>query len=261
MPRRFGNRFRHPAAGRAIVLSWFALLLLVLAPAAVSAVSAALKVPALVGRVNDYASMISPQARSAIETKLQALEQSDSTQIAILTVPTLDGEPVEEFSIRVAEAWKIGRKGKDNGILLIVSKGDRKVRVEVGYGLEGRLTDLQAGRIVNDVIKPAFAKGDFDSGFIAASDALVASVKGEYTAPPHKKRDKDAPSIPVVFIILFALFFYFRMFAGRRGGGPSIFGGGPWVGGGFGSGGGGGDGGGFSGGGGGFGGGGASGDW
>jgi uncharacterized protein len=250
------------AAGRTIVFSRLVVLLLLLAPSAASAVSSALKVPTLVGRVNDYASMISPQARSAIELKLQSLEQSDATQIAILTVPSLGGEPIEDFSIRVAEAWKIGEKGRDNGILLIVSKSDRKVRIEVGYGLEGRLTDLQAGRIVEDVIKPAFAKGDFDSGFIGAADALVASVRGEYKAPAHKKGDKGAPSVPLVFIILLALFIYLRLFAGRSGGGPSIFGGGPWVGGGgFGSGGGGGDGGGFSGGGGGFGGGGASGDW
>ncbi len=244
------------------MLSWIVLMLLLAAPVAASAVAAALKVPALAGRVNDYASMISPQVRAAIELKLQSLEQSDATQIAILTVPTLGGEPIEEFSIRVAEAWKIGQKGKDNGILLIVSKGDRKVRIEVGYGLEGRLTDLQAGRIVHDIITPAFARGDFDSGFTGAADALVASVRGEYKAPAHKKGDQGAPSIPLVLIILLGLLFYLRVFGGRRGGGPSIFGGGPWVGGGgFGSGGGGGDGGGFSGGGGGFGGGGASGDW
>lgn len=224
-------------------------------------------VPALTARVNDYAGMISPEAKAAIERKLAALDAEESTQIAILTVPSLQGEPIEEFSIRVVEAWKLGQKERDNGILLIVSKGDRKVRIEVGFGLEGRLTDLQSGRIIDEIIKPAFARGDFDAGFTGAVDALTAAVKGEFKALPSKKGEKDnAPSIPLVLVILLVLFIYLRMQSGRRrGGGPFIFGGPSGPGGMFTSGGGFGDsgfgGGGFSGGGGGFGGGGASGDW
>jgi uncharacterized protein len=209
--------------------------------------------------------MISPQARAAIEGKLKALEDTESTQIVILTVPSLEGEPIENFSIRVAEAWKIGQKGKDNGILLIVSKNDRKIRIEVGYGLEGRLTDLQSGRIIDEVIKPAFKNGNIDEGFIAGTDALVASVKGEYQAPKVKKGDKNAPSVPLVFIIILVLYLIFRMLR-SFGGGPFGFGGpGPggfFPGGGRGGDGGSGDDGGFGGGGGGgFGGGGSSGDW
>ncbi|NTW55089.1 MAG: hypothetical protein HGB15_10130 [Chlorobaculum sp.] len=223
-------------------------------------------VPALTQRVNDYATMISPEARLQIEQKLAAIEAGDGTQIAILTVPSLQGEPIEEFSIRVAEAWKIGEKKRDNGILLIVSKGDRKMRIEVGYGLEGRLTDLQSGRIIRDIIKPAFARGDFDAGFIGATDAMISAVKGEFKADSlaTAKGKGDKPSIPIVFIILMVLFFYLRLFGGRHRGGPFGFGGpGGGIftsGGGFGDSGFGG-GGGFSGGGGGFGGGGASGDW
>jgi len=220
--------------------------------------------PALKQRVNDYAGMISPQARQQIEQKLAALEAEDGTQIAILTVPSLEGEPIEEFSIRVAEAWKLGDEKRDNGVLLIVSKGDRKVRIEVGYGLEGTLTDLESGRIIRGVIQPAFKSGDFDAGFTGAADALVAAVKGEYKAEP-KKGDKDKPSALVVLIILAVLFFYLRMFGGRHHGGPFVSGGFPGPGGGIFTSGGGsggfGGGGGFSGGGGGFGGGGASGDW
>ncbi|NTW52879.1 MAG: hypothetical protein HGB22_09875 [Chlorobiaceae bacterium] len=222
-----------------------------------------LAVPALAGRVNDYAAMISPQARAVIDGKLKAIEEAESTQVALLTVDSLEGEPIEFFSIRVADAWKIGQKGKDNGILLIVSKNDRKTRIEVGLGLEGRLTDLQTGRIINDVMKPAFKSGDFDSGFIAGVDAIAASVKGEYKAPAAKKVERKGPSFPLVFAILFGLYLYLRRQSGRHGGGSSVSGGphGPggffMGGGGFG----GGDGGGFSGGGGGFGGGGASGDW
>jgi uncharacterized protein len=226
-------------------------------------------VPALSGRVNDYASMISPQTRAIIDAKLRALEQSDSTQVAILTVPSLEGEPIEDYSIKVVEAWKIGRKGKDNGVLLIVSKNDRKIRIEVGYGLEGRLTDLQSGRIIREIIKPAFLRGDFDAGFIAGTDAIVAAVKGEFTAPASKKksREEPGPSFPLVIVILVVLFMLIRIFR-FFGGGPPGFGGfgGPGGGGFFpgegpGKGGDSGDDGGFSGGGGGFGGGGASDNW
>lgn len=225
----------------------------------------ALDVPKLSGRVNDYASMISPGARQVIEQKLAALEQAESTQIVILTVPSLEGEPIENFSIKVAEAWKIGQKKLDNGVLLIVSKNDRKVRIEVGFGLEGRLTDLQAGRIIENDIRPAFRSGNTDAGFINGVNALIATVKGEYKAPAVRKKEKrDGPMLPVLLLVVLVFLFnlYLRMSRGRSGGGPFINDPGPGPGGFFTGGGRGGDSGGFGGGGGGgFGGGGASGDW
>ncbi len=244
------------------LLACLVLLLLPSKPAV-----AELAVPRLVGRVNDYAGMMSPQARSLIEQKLRTLDDAESTQIAILTVPSLGGEPIEAYSMRVAEAWKLGRKGRDNGILLVVSKGDRKVRIEVGYGLEGRVTDLQSGRITRDILRPAFARGDFDAGFIGAADALVALARGEYSAPAGRKAPaaNNVPSVPLILLILFLLFLLIRAFRGFWGG-PFGFGGpggGIFPGGGIG-------GGmppgspeddGFSGGGGGFGGGGASDEW
>ncbi|MGA2318323.1 MAG: TPM domain-containing protein [Thermodesulfobacteriota bacterium] len=121
------------------VFSFFILLFCCLTIAAYG-----LDVPKLQGYVNDYAEMISPSAKSKIEEELKAFEQSDSTQIVILTIPSLEGENIEEFSIKVAEVWKIGQKQRDNGILLTVSKQERKIRIEVGRGLEGRLTDLMA---------------------------------------------------------------------------------------------------------------------
>jgi uncharacterized protein len=149
----------------------------------------ALDVPKLGGYVNDYANMITPSAKIELERELYSFEKADSTQIVILTIPSLEGEVMEEFSIRVAEAWKIGHKGKDNGIIFIVAKQDRKMRIEVGRGLEGRLTDLMAGRIVDLVVKPRFKRGDFDGGFTAGVSSLIDATRGEFKV--------DAPQGPV----------------------------------------------------------------
>ena len=147
----------------------------------------ALDVPPLKGRVNDYANMISPQVRSQLENELKNFEQTDSTQIVIVTVNSLEGDSIEDFSIRVAESWKIGQKGKDNGAILLVSKNDRKTRIEVGRGLEGKLTDLVSGRIIQLVINPQFKRGDFDAGFQAGVRAMIDATRGEF------KADKAAP--------------------------------------------------------------------
>ncbi|NTW56279.1 MAG: hypothetical protein HGB20_04450 [Chlorobiaceae bacterium] len=223
----------------------------------------ALQVPALTARVNDYASMLSAQAKADIEQKLKQFEAEESTQIVILTVPSLQGDVMEDFSIRVAEAWEIGRKGSDNGAILIVSRDDHKVRIEVGYGLEGRLTDLLSGRIIHDEIAPSFKAGKFDEGFEKGVSAMMDAVRGEYKGKPAAENSDDAPSVPLLLLILIIFFIYWimQLRRGHRGGGfmgPGGMGG--WYMGG-GSGGGGFDSGGFSGGGGGFGGGGASGDW
>jgi len=166
-----------------------------------------LEVPRLQGYVNDYAGMISPSAKSKIEEGLKAFEQSDSTQVVVLTIPSLEGENIEEFSIKVAEAWKIGQQQKDNGILLIVSKQDRKIRVEVGRGLEGRLTDLMAGRIIDQVIKPRFKQGDFDGGFITGASALMDATRGEFKAEqrPAQRRQKGFPPL-LSFLPFFGIF-------------------------------------------------------
>jgi len=153
-----------------------------------SNVFAALPVPALTGRVNDYAGMISAPVKAELEAKIKQFETAESTQIVILTVPSLKGDVIEDFSIRVVEAWKIGQKGKDNGVLLIVSKDDHKVRIEVGFGLEGKLTDLVSGHITRNEIVPAFKAGQFDAGFTKGVTAIIAAVHGEYKGTPKAGR-------------------------------------------------------------------------
>jgi len=164
-----------------------------------------LDVPALRAHVNDYAGMLSPETVQKLESELTAFERSDSTQIAVLTVPSLEGENLEEFSIKVGEAWKIGQKGKDNGVILLIAKQERKIRIEVGRGLEGKLTDLLSGRIIRGEIAPRFKAGDFDGGVSAGAAAIMAVVKGEYTAAPSGEghaRKKGSPSAITLLIFL-----------------------------------------------------------
>ncbi|MRR53254.1 MAG: methanol dehydrogenase [Deltaproteobacteria bacterium] len=178
-----------------------ALILLFLVPAAGNA----LDVPTLKAHVNDYANILSPAAIQKIEAELSAFEASDSTQIAVLTIPSLEGENIEEYAIKVAEAWQIGQQGKDNGAILLVSKGDRKIRIEVGRGLEGTLTDLLSGRIIRYEIGPRFKQGDFDGGIEAGVSAIMSAVKGEYAATPQDARQgkKDSPKLMTLLIFLF----------------------------------------------------------
>jgi uncharacterized protein len=165
----------------------------------------ALEVPPLRGYVNDYAAMISPATRDRLEEELKGFEQTDSTQLVILTIPSLEGEPIETFSIRVGETWKIGQKGKDNGIILVVAKRDRKTKIEVGRGLEGRLTDLLAGRIVDLVINSRFKRGDFDGGFQAGVSALIDATRGEFKADEGRRASKNK-GVPSFFTFLIAGF-------------------------------------------------------
>ena len=164
-----------------------------------------LDVPPLAGRVNDTAGMLSPGREQRLEAELAAFERAESTQIVLLTVPSLEGEPVEQFGIRVAEAWRIGQQGIDNGAILILAKQDRKVRIEVGRGLEGRLTDLVTGRIIRNEIAPRLRAGDPDGGITAGLTAIMAAVKGEYEAAPRDLRHARKSAPPVFTLLIFAL--------------------------------------------------------
>jgi uncharacterized protein len=149
----------------------------------------ALEVPPLKSRVNDYAGILSPATRNQIEQTLTAFEAAESTQVVVLTIASLEGESIETFSMQVAEKWRIGQKKLDNGAILVISKSDRKLRIEVGFGLEGKLTDLLAGRIIRDTIVPHFKAGNFDQGVISGTQAIMAVVKGEFE--PLKPADQS----------------------------------------------------------------------
>ncbi len=233
-----------------------------------------LQVPKQSGNaVNDYANLFTSTQRNQLESKLREIERKTSSQVAILTVKTLNGEPIESYSIKVADQWKLGTKGKDNGVLVVVSKNERKVRIEVGYGLEPVITDLEAHYIINKTIIPEFRKGNYFQGLYTASEQLGGLISKEFQISPDelKKAQKSTERtkrthIPVGLIVFVIFILFGGLRRGRRGsgllwllllsgghsGGSSRGSGGSGFGGG---------GGGFFGGGGGFGGGGASGSW
>ncbi|MDU9050685.1 MAG: TPM domain-containing protein [Candidatus Electrothrix sp. Rat3] len=176
-----------PLSGAAVQVGGISLLALLLISLTVLPVSAR-TIPAFKGYVNDYADMISGPVEAKLEQTLESFERTDSTQIAVLTVDSLEGDPLGDFSIRVAEEWGIGQKGKDNGVLLLVAKKERRARLEVGYGLEGVLTDLLAGRIIDDVITPRFKSGQFDQGFEGGVEAVIQATRGEFKADQTSSR-------------------------------------------------------------------------
>lgn len=181
--RKAGNKARPAQHSVLNVQHWhFPLLTLFLLALVLPAAAEALDVPRLKGHVNDYASILSPSEVARLEAKLTQFEQTDSTQIVVLIVPSLEGEGLEDYSIKVAETWKIGWKGPDNGVILLIANAEKKIRIEVGRGLEGRLTDLISGRIIRTVIVPHFKKGDFDGGVEAGTTAIIEAVRGEFKA-------------------------------------------------------------------------------
>ena len=233
-------------------------------------------IPPLRGRINDTAGVLSSQTAKDLENYLAAVERTTNAQIALLTIDSLDGEAIESYGLRVADEWKLGTADSDNGALLLVAMAEKKVRIEVGYGLEGNLTDAMSGFIIREVIVPEFKRGNFDTGISEGLKAIGGQVTGD--APldiqdvGSTSRNDDSEGIPLFFLIFLFVFIFGRLgryrHLRRRGMSPmSAFFLGSMLGGatrgrsGFGSSSGGFSGGGFSGGGGGFGGGGASGGW
>jgi uncharacterized protein len=171
-------------------------------------------VPAPSGRVVDLAGLLTPPQAAALDARLAQLEATDSTQVAVLTIPSLDGDSVEDFSMRVAEAWRLGRKGMDNGVLLLVAVQDRAMRIEVGYGLEGALTDAATGRIIRDEMAPRFRAGDYYGGIDAAVTGIVQAVRGEYRGAGGRGSGSGKGAL---FPLLFP-FFWIVPSVGRWGG-------------------------------------------
>lgn len=143
-------------------------------------------VPRLKSRVMDETWTLHTDYISALEKQLRDHEKKTSNQIVVFVTPSLEGENLEEYSLKVAETWKLGQKGKDNGVLLFVAIEDRKLRIEVGYGLEGVLTDVLCHHIIENEIKPYFKKGEYDIGIQNGVSAIMKSIEGEYTIPEKK---------------------------------------------------------------------------
>ncbi len=226
--------------------------------------------PPLTGRVNDRAGLLSERDQRELEAALARFEAETTDQIVVVTVASLQGLPIEEYGYQLGRHWGIGQKGKDNGALLIVAPEEREVRIEVGYGLEGELTDAQSRTIIETRILPHFRGGDFAAGIKAGVAAMIETLGGSYDpalAPVQPSQSDRAPSpfplaiaLPIIMIIVLNLLFSQRRRGRFRHYGPPIILPDDWGArhGGFG---GGGRSGGFSGGGGSFGGGGASGRW
>ncbi|KQQ30684.1 hypothetical protein ASF53_18080 [Methylobacterium sp. Leaf123] len=254
---------RHSAFGRLPAL-WLALLFVVGLMGLANAAEP--DFPKLTGRVVDAAGILSPETRARIDGKIKAHEDKTGDQLVVATVPSLQDRTVEDFANRLARAWGIGQKKTNNGVLLLVAPKERKVRIEVGYGLEGALTDALSKTIITTAITPRFRQGDFSGGVEAGVDAILPILAGDADEWQRRApvREDTVDPVTVIFwiIVIIALVIVMtRMNGGGRrgrGGGFVVIPGpsGGWSGG-FSDGGGGG----FSGGGGSFGGGGASGDW
>ncbi|WP_274627361.1 TPM domain-containing protein [Arvimicrobium flavum] len=172
----------------------------------------ATELPALTGRVVDDAGMIDPATEAALASRLEAFERKTSIQVVVATVDSLDGEAIEPYANRLFRAWGLGQAGDDNGALLLVAKSDRKMRIEVGYGLEGTLTDLHSKLIIENTMVPAFRQGDFAGGISRAADQIVMVLEGnagELTPPDYQYEEpgSDIDPVVVIFFIIWGTLF------------------------------------------------------
>ncbi|MBR0836392.1 YgcG family protein [Bradyrhizobium manausense] len=201
-------------------LWWHAALIVALVFAIAFPAAADVAVPQLTGRVVDRTGTLSSSDIAALSQKLSDFETRKGSQIAVLIVPTTDPETIEQFSIRVAEAWKIGRKKIDDGAILVVAKNDRHLRIEVGYGLEGALTDVTSRRIIDEVITPKFREGEFAGGISAGAERMMRVIDGEPLPVPSRSvnfsnLDDIGPAVPVVLFASLVVGGFLRALLGR----------------------------------------------
>ena len=169
------------------------------------AAQAEVPVPPLSARVTDLTATLDAQQKQTLEARLAAFEKNKGAQLAVLLVPTTQPETIEQFALRVAEAWKLGRKGVDDGALLLVAKDDRALRIEVGYGLEGALNDATAKRIIAEIITPFFKRGEFYAGVDAGTAAMMRVIEGEPLPPPQRAAASGSYDIESLLFIAFGL--------------------------------------------------------
>lgn len=202
----------------------------------ISGLAWSLEVPPLTGRVMDLAHVLPAETAAALTSDLAAHETKTGNQVTVLVLPSLEGEPLEEWSHRVATTWKLGQKGTDNGVLLLVALKEKKVRIEVGYGIEGTLTDLRSAHIIRNEIVPRFRSGDIPAGIQAGVAAILETIEGTYRAPepgiPAYSRDETISR--VVLAVVVGLVFGFLISGGHRAvgaiaGGAISFFFSPWI--------------------------------
>jgi len=163
-------------------------------------------VPALQHRVTDLTQTLSAEQQGQLETRLAAFEQQKGSQIAVLIVPTTQPEAIEQYSIRVVDSWKLGREKQDDGVLVLVAKDDRKMRIEVGYGLEGAIPDLIAKRIVTEIMVPSFRQGDFYGGISNAVEQIIKLISGEQLPAPPQSQPGGGKLWDMLYVVLIAAF-------------------------------------------------------
>ena len=216
---------------------WFALALL--SPLIQAAEGDAQAIPPLKAHVTDLTGTLSAEQQQTLENELTAIEQRKGSQVGVLVVATTQPEDIAQYGIRVAEAWKLGRKGTDDGVILIVAKDDHRVRIEVGYGLEGAVPDAAAARIIREYVTPKFRAGDFYGGVHDATDALGKLIDGEPLPPPltddHSERGHGSGGVfNAVMFAIFAILWARSMFGGlsatpRSGLVAAVGGGAAWL--------------------------------
>lgn len=180
---------------------------------------AQIAVPALSGRITDQTATLTTEQKAALEQTLQAFETRKGSQLAVLIVPTTAPETIEQYALRVAEQWKLGRKKVDDGAILVVAKTDRALRIEVGYGLEGALNDATSKRIISEIITPRFQQDDFNGGIAAGVDQIIRVIDGE-PLPPAKGQPAAGIAdiqqyVPVIFILALVVGGVLRSVLGR----------------------------------------------